>query len=185
MTSRKIRHINPSLFSHLINFDFFFFDASQKQNVSEYLKFKTQNKSNRVLLLNFIEQFKTFKQFFRLLQFLNKNYNKSFLQILTPFENNQIILKNILNLKIQIDIITSFSKQKKIKNELKMLLLLDYPSVRPNYLYNSVSRNKFYLVQTINSTFEVNSLYSYKIFNNVVSFKRLIFIGVLINQVLK
>jgi hypothetical protein len=185
MTSRKIRNINPTLFSHLINFDFFFFDVSQKQNVSEYLKYKTQNKINRVLLLNLVEQFKTFKQFFRLLQFLNKNKNKSFLQILTPFENNQIILKNILNIKIKKDIITSFSKQKKTNNELKMLLLLDFPSVRPKYLFNLVSRNKFFLVQTINSTFEANSLYSYKIFNNVISFKRLIFIGILINQIIK
>ena len=91
----------------------------------------------------------------------------------------------MLKLRLQIQIISSFANQKKKTTPLKMLLLLDYPILNPQHVYNCVTRNSFHLVQTINSFFEVNSLGSYKIRNNLTNYKRLIFIGIILKHILK
>jgi len=183
-----LKSLKPNLFSHLINFDFFFFDSPNKSHLSKYAQFKVNPKSYSIYLLNLFEQFKSFKQFFRLLQFLKKRNLKSFLQIVTPVEKNEILLKSILQStttqKYQKSVITSFAKLTDVFIPLKMLVLLDFSALQTSYLYNCASRNKFFLVQTINYNFESNSLACYKIFNNLFNYKRLVFIGIVINRIL-
>jgi hypothetical protein len=185
----RTRLLKPNLFSHLINFDFFFFDSPNKCHLSPYSDFKVNPKIYSIYLLNMVEQFKSFKQFFRLLQFLKKRNLKSFLQIVTPFEKNEIFLKSILHSNItqkpKQSVITSFAKLKYVSSPLKMLLLLDFSALQTSYIYNCASRNKFFLVQTINYNFEPNSLACYKILNSLFNYKRLVFVGIIINRILK
>lgn len=185
MSINVIKPKKSTLFSHLILFDFFFFDSSAKHSLLHFGTFPVSGVNKKIYILNLIEQFKSFKQFFRLLQFLQKSKQKKSLNILIPSEGNAILLQQMLKLRFQTQIITSFAKQKNLSVPLKMILLLDYPTIRPMHVLNSITRNKFSLVQTINSFFELNSSGYYKICNNLTNLKRLIFIGVLLKQILK
>lgn len=184
----QLKPLKPNLFLHLINFDFFFFDSPNKSHLLKYSQFNINPKTHSVYLLNMFEQFKSFKQFFRLLQFLKNCNLKSLLQIVTPFEKNEMLLKCILqsNLtkKTKKRVITSFAKLTDTFAPLKMLVLLDFSSLQTSYLYNCASRNKFFLVQTINYNFESNSLACYKILNSLFNYRRLVFIGIIINRIL-
>ena len=174
-----------TLLTHLISFDFFFFDASVKQNLFHFGTFPVGGVNKKIYVLNLVEQFKTFKQFFRLLQFFKKSKQRKSLNIVIPSEENVLLLQQILKLRFQIQIISSFAKQEKSSNPLKMLFLLDYPSLTSLHLFNCTTRKKFNLVQTINSFFEFTSSGYYKICNNFTNIKRLIFIGVLVKHILK
>jgi hypothetical protein len=185
MLLHNIKTKKTTLFTHLILFDFFFVDSLVKQNLSRFGVFPISGIKKKIYLLSLFEQFKSFKQFFRLLQFIKMSKQKKSLSIVTPSDDNVTLLHQMLKLRFQIQIISSFAKQQPIYKPLKMLLLLDYPALRPKHVFNCVTRNKFDLVQTINSFFEVNSLGYYKISNNFFNIKRLIFIGVLLKQVLK
>ena len=176
---------NYTLFTHLISFDFFFFDVSAKQDFQHFGSFPAGGINKKIYILNLVEQFKTFKQFFRLLQFLKNNKQRKSLNIVIPFEENVLLLQQILKLRFQIQIIPSFAKQQNRSDPLKVLLLLDYPSLTSTHIFNCITRKKFNLVQTINSFFEPTSLGCYKIFNNFNNIKRLIFIGVLLKHILK
>jgi len=109
------------------------------------------------------------------------------LQIVTPFEKNEMLLKSILEANItkktKKSVITSFAQLRDSFVPLKMLVLLDFSALQTSYLYNCASRNKFFLVQTINYNFESNSLACYKIFNSAFNYKRLVFIGIIINRI--
>jgi hypothetical protein len=185
MSLNVIKQKKSTLFKHLILFDFFFFDSSVKHSLLHFGTFPVSGINKKIYVLNLVEQFKSFKQFFRLLQFLQKSKQKKSLNIVIPSEENAILLQQMLKLRFQTQIITSFAKQQKSNNPLKMLLLLDYPTLRPMHVLNNITRNKFNLVQTINSFFELNSSGYYKIHNNLSNLKRLIFIGVLLKQILK
>ena len=184
MKKVPINKLKPTLFSHLINFDFFFFDSFSKSNSTDYLNFLVTQRTKNLFLLNALNQFKSFKQFFRLLQFLKKRTNKNFLQILTPSEDNCDILNLILGHKHSLKIISSFSQQKFVYKRSKLLLLLDFPPTNTKYLYNCISRNSFYLIQEINCNVQINSLGSYKIFSNFENYKRLVFIGIVVKRLL-
>ena len=164
---------------------FFFFDSSFKQDLLHFGSFPVAGNQKKIYLLSLFDQFKTFKQFFRLLQFLQKSKQKKSLSIIIPSEEHTLLLQQMLKLRVQIQILSSFANQKKFNKRLKMLLLLDYPTDKPQHVFNCVTRNKFNLVQTINASFEVNSLGSYKIRNNFINYKRLIFIGVIVKHLLK
>lgn len=174
-----------TLFTHLIVFDFFFIDSYANQDLLRFGSFQVHGEKKNIYLLNLFGQFKNFKQFFRLLQFLKKSNQKKGLNILIPSEDHVLLLQKMLKLRFQTRVISSFAKQQKCYQPLKMLLLLDYPSTRAQHVFNCVTRNKLNLVQSINSQFEVNSLGYYKICNNFLNIKRLVFIGILLKQMLK
>jgi hypothetical protein len=174
-----------TLFTHLILFDFFFIDSRSKQDLVHFGSFQSHGLQKKVYLLSLFAQFKSFKQFFRQLQFLKDSKQRKILNIITPLDNHVSLFQDILKLRLQTQIISSFSKQQKTHHPLKMLLLLDYPVMRSQHIFNCVTRTNLNLVQTINSAFEVNFLGYYKIHNNILNLNRLIFIGVLIKQILK
>jgi hypothetical protein len=174
-----------TLFTHLILFDFFFIDAHTNKNLLHFGSFPVRGVKKIIYLLSLFDQFKSFKQFFRLLQFLKTSKQKKSMNILISSDEHVSILQEMLKLRFQTQIISSFAKQQKVYKPLKMLLLLDYPAIRPLYAFNCVTRNNFNLVQGINSEFEINSLGNYKICNNFLNIKRLVFIGVLLKQILK
>ena len=185
MALHNVKTKKTTLFTHLILFDFFFVDSLVKQNLPHFGSFPVSGIKKKIYLLSLFEQFKSFKQFFRLVQFIKTSNQKKGLSIVIPSDDHVTLLQQMLKLRFQIQIISSFAKQQPIYRPLKMLLLLDYPALRPRHVFNCVTRNRFNLVQTINSFFETNSLGYYKISNNFFNIKRLIFIGVLLKQVLK
>jgi len=174
-----------TLFTHLISFDFFLFDSASKQGELHFGDFSVDGVNKKIYIINLAEQLKAFKQFFRLLQFFKKSKQKKGLNIVLPSEESVSLLQEILKFRFQLQIISSFSKQKKSSSPLKLLLLLDYPSLSPFHVINCVTRKKFNLVQVVNSFFEVTSSGFYKIQNNLINIKRLIFIGVLLKHILK
>ena len=185
MTLNIAKKKSTCLFTHLILFDFFFIDSFVRQDLLHFGSFDVHGVKKKIYLLSLFEQFKSFKQFFRLLQFLKKSKTKKGLNIVTSSEDHVSLLQEMLNLRFQVQIISSFAKQQKTYQPLKILLLLDYPVLRPQHVFNYVTRNNFNLVQTINSAFETNFLGHYKICNNFVNINRLIFVGVLLKHILK
>ncbi len=185
MTLKTAKVKKITLFTHLISFDFFLFDSLAKQDQLHFGDFSVDSVNKKIYILNLAEQLKTFKQFFRLLQFFKKSKQKKCLNIVIPFEENVLLLQEILKFRFQFQIISSFSKQQKTSTPLKFLLLLDYPSLTPLHVINCITRKKFNLVQVVNSFFEFTSSGFYKIQNNFLNIKRLIFIGVLLKHILK
>ena len=176
---------STTLFTHLILFDFFFIDTVSKQKLLHFGSFQAHGLKKNIYLLNLFEQFKSFKQFFRQLQIIKSSKQKKILSVVTPLNDHVLLLQDMLKCRLHTQIISTFAKQQKSYHSLKMLLLLDYPVIRSQHIFNCVTRNNFNLVQTINSFFELNFLGYYKICNNILNTNRLIFIGVLIKQILK
>ncbi len=65
-----------ALFTHLILFDFFFIDSVAKENLIHFGSSSITGVNKKIFLLSFFEQFKSFKQFFRLLQYLKKSNSR-------------------------------------------------------------------------------------------------------------
>ena len=67
--------------------------------------------------------------------------------------------------------------------ELKSILILD--KLLSNNDYKSLNFNQFFLVNEINSFSNLNNCGVYKIYNNVNEFKKLMFLGVFLLQIIK
>ena len=88
-----------TLFTHLIVFDFFFIDSYANQDLLRFGSFQVHGEKKNIYLLNLFGQFKNFKQFFRLLQFLKKSNQKKGLNILIPSEDHVLLLQKMLKLR--------------------------------------------------------------------------------------
>lgn len=186
MKSVLLKKVNLNVISHLINFDFFFFDSLSDNTPFTSFKFLNTQKNKKLLLQNINDQITNFKQFFRLLLFLKQKKEKSYLQIILPHEDNFDIYKMILpeKLSCKFDLLLSFSEQRRRHFTNKLLLLLDYPEVTSKYTFNCLTRNNFYLLQEFTNSIGFNTLGSYKLSNSLINYKRLIFIGVVIKKIL-
>ena len=174
-----------TLLKHLILFDFFFIDVFSTKSASYFGSFNLDGEKKKIYILNLFEQYKGFKQFFRFLQFFKYTNRKKTINIIIPVKEKVQLLKELLSSFNFALINSSFANQDKRYTQIKLLLLLDYPTRSAQHIFNCVSRNKYYLVQSINSFFESNSLGYYKISNNFTNIKRLVFIGVVLKTLFK
>ena len=171
-----------SLLSSLINSNFLILNKNHKKNL-KHLRYKSNSYFGETAL-NLFETLKTVKQFIRILQFLKKKNlllhllidNKQHADLLTTFFKTRML--NVL--------IGSFlSKTAKTKNVLPFLVMLSYPLNNNKNMFKSFEEKKIFLVSKVNSKFEKNNWGTYKIYNDLHDFKKIVFLLSVIDLVLK
>jgi len=179
--------IQKSLLYNLIIFDFIFLTNNTKKTSNLVTKKYQVSKKLYVVRLAILELLKSIKRFLRSFQFLNKWKDKK-----TSFhiciDNPQYInFLNILfekyNLNTTLEISTSLPESSLKANKLKSILILD--KFISNNNYKSLNFYQFFLVQEINSFNNVNNSGAYKVYNNLNDFKKLLFLGIFLLQILK
>jgi len=129
---------------------------------------------------------KTIKQFIRALQFL-KGCKKKHLYIL--LENQQYI--EILELffaekktNCLFRIKSNLVGEKEFRSFSQLFLMLDSTLKVNQNIFRRFFESNIFLVQKINSILEKQNFGSYKIYNNMIDYKKIIFLAVLIEKVL-
>jgi hypothetical protein len=185
------KKISKSLLSNLITFDFVLLTFLNKRSSNNFsVKYKLAKK-NYVVRLELLELLKTFKRFIRLFQFMHKFFNNAnkIKTLLYIWSDNlqSVYLLNLFFKKYKIKFPITIKKDfpHKFFNflELKSTLALDY-TLNPNN-YQSLFMRNFFLVQKINSFNESSNFGSFKIFNSLNVFKKVLFVGVVLAQIFK
>lgn len=182
----KKKNTNHLLLNSLINTDFFFLKNNyflKNLNLFNLLKL---HKKTYLHILNPLDLIINLKQYTRILQFFNKQKN-SMLKFFVQEIHQEAIINNFLllnNLNINFKI---FFKFLVLKNENKktsqfLLFLKEYLSTEKCFSQKILNKN-VYLVQEVNTTTIQNNLGTYKIFNKISDYKKLILLLVFIRQV--
>lgn len=179
MIPQTIKH---RLLNSLVNIDLLLLKKHYFLKNSNVLNLIKLNKNLFLHILNPLNLIVNLKQFFRILQFLkNKKTMFSFF-VLGPHQQviiENFITKNQLNLKFQI--FFKFLVLKK-KNLISFLILLKDCIGNQVLFSKKLQNNRFFLVQDI-SPAHTKKIGSYKIFNSLADYKKLIFMLVFIRQI--
>ena len=87
-------------------------------------------------------------------------------------------------MKDLITIQNNFTKIKSNSTKLESLLLLEDPLKAHKNVFKKLFEEGILVVNKINSNIERNNFGTYKIFNNMLDFKKLVFLIVLIDRIL-
>lgn len=177
-----------ALYNSLVQSDFFLLNTNSLKNIP-YVNTRTNLKT----LINFsalelVTLLKSVKQFIRLLQFLQNDFqgvlyifveNKHYLNLLKEF-----FVEYPLNIQINIEqtlpVIHSGVSQKA-----QMILVLNNCDTNADKVLKKLYKNNIFLINKMNSKLETNNRGTYKIYNDLFDYKKILFLAVLINQVLK
>lgn len=180
----KKKNINHLLLNSLISIDFLLYKKHYFLNNLSVFNVIKLNKKLFMHLLNPLDIIINLKQFFRVIQFFKKqkapvfnffvqgNHQKSII-------NNFLVL-NKLNLKFKI--FFKFLALKKKASSQFLLLLKDYFYKQSTFSKTILNKNCF-LIQEINASKIQNNMNTYKMFNEISDYKKLIFILVFIRQI--
>lgn len=179
--------IQKSLIYNLIIFDFIFLSNYTKSSSNFIFKKYQTSKKLYIVRLAIFELLKSIKRFLRSFQFFNKWDKKiTFLHICIDnldYINFLNILFEKYNLNTTLNISILLPRVNLKSKELKSILILD--KLLSNNDYKSLNFNQFFLVNEINSFSNLNNCGVYKIYNNVNEFKKLMFLGVFLLQIIK
>ena len=179
--------IKTFLAKSLIESDFLLLENVKSKNLKHFQS-KIQSKSftNTISSLELFQLTKTLKQFIRTLQYL-KSRKKRHLHIL--LENQQYIELLHLFLKDN-EINCSYSIKSNLVGEKdyqsfsQLFLMLDSALKNNKNIFRRFFESNIFLVQKINSSFEKKNWGSYKIYNNIVDYKKILFLIILVHKVL-
>ena len=179
------KNLNLKLCKALVDTDFFLLNLGYKYN----LKKKINN--NLIKSLNIFSVVKSIKQFIRVLQFMQRSESNG-LVIQVSNQNIYYLVKEFFHqypTGIPIKIEQSFySKDLSLSNKgTKMLLLLNSnESLNLTNIIQQEFLNCFTLFQNIDILEgSKNFVGNYKIYSDLLDFKKVIFIIVLVNEILK
>lgn len=179
--------IQKSLVYNLIIFDFIFLTNYTKKTSNLFTKKYHVSKKLYIVRLAVFELLKSIKRFLRSFQFLNKWKNKKTLFYICVDNPQYIQFLNILLEKYKLNITFNTSSclpgANLKSNELKSILVLD--KFISNSGYKNLNFYQFFLVQEINSFSNINNTGSYKVYNNLNDFKKLLFLGIFLLQIFK
>jgi|TARA_Y100000780_G_scaffold83465_1_gene75385 hypothetical protein len=179
--------IQKSLLYNLIIFDFIFLTNYTKKTSNLATKKYHVSKNLYVVRLAVLELLKSIKRFLRSFQFLNKWKDKKTLLYICIDNPQYIQFLNVLfekyNLNTTLNISTLLPGLSLKSNELKSILILD--KLISNSSYKNLNFYQFFLVQEVNSFNNINNSGAYKIYNNLNDFKKLLFLGIFLLQILK
>jgi len=183
MVQNKHLHL---LLKSLIDSDFLLLEQKPK-NLTRSVKTVTKTKALSTVSLDPLEIIKSLKQFVRLLQY-SKRQNSSFLHVVVEnkqyFELFQRFFSNSFN-TTQIEIKDTLPTKRLTSTTTQMLLLLNFPLNNKETAFKRLTDKNIFLVNKVNSKVEKNNYGTYKIFNDLSDFKKIVFILTLIDQILK
>lgn len=176
--------INIALFQSLINSEFLILSANCKQNNRKLeCKVSSRRKDRVESSLNVFELVKSLKQFIRVIQFLKTYEKKEFIicssnvNILSFLE----LYKKELELSQSLTLEADYRKVKSLTTLRSLLLLEDLPTSNESFSRNFFEKNILILTK-VNASFERNSYGTYKIYNEMSDYKKLIFLIAVIKR---
>jgi len=177
----------PNLFlKSLIESDFLLVDQKSKKDL-RHIKSFNKNKDSSLLFLDPLETVKTVKQLIRLLQFLKKQ-NSSVLHLLV--ENKQYLelaetfFKPTQTNSLPVLVKENLPSKGFSSNTLQLLILLNFSLNNKETTFKRIFDKNIFLINKINAKFEKNNWGTYKIYNNLSDFKKLVFLLIIIQQTL-
>ena len=176
------------MFKNLIQSEFLLLSASLEQKSKNfYLGRKSDmlvDDTEMTLALEISELVKKLKQFIRILRFL-KNEKEDTMVVHSSVKSIECFLtlfakKSLLNPSLKLEKYHSTKPSKKVKS----VLILGPRKLKSVTLKRLVEQN-ILLINQVNSLLEATNTGTYKICNDLVDVKKLIFLMTLINAVLK
>jgi len=181
-----LKKINLSFYKSLINSDFSLLTSTKTSN-SPYISASTTllNSKQEFSTLDIEQLLKSCKQFIRILQFVKKT--KPSKLILKIFNKQHFFLVVEFTKKYPISFpleIVFFSTKTAFKSsDLTFHLLLESSDSKALNLKQGLNSNLF-LFQKINSKIEIQQAGTYKVYNDLFDFKKVIFILILLDLIL-
>jgi hypothetical protein len=180
--------INTNLLNLLVSLDFLLIPSNNKiLNLRYVQQVKGLNKENlHYQILDILEIIKSIKQLIRLFQFLNTK-NSSVLQICTLNKQTLNLLKFYLKTHLSnssVSLSTSLTNKKKINKDLKLLLMLEEPLKNNKNIFKNLIEENIFIINKWNNKIEKNNWGTYKVYNDLSDFKKIIFLISLIRQTL-
>jgi len=177
----------PNLFlKSLIESDFLLVDQKSKKDL-RHIKSFNKNKDSSLLFLDPLETVKTVKQLIRLLQFLKKQ-NSSVLHLLV--ENKQYLelaetfFKPTQTSSLPVLVKENLPSKSFSSSTLQLLILLNFSLNNKETTFKRIFDKNIFLINKINAKFEKNNWGTYKIYNDLSDFKKLVFLLIIIQQTL-
>jgi hypothetical protein len=182
MKKKNTKHL---LLNSLINTDFFILKNNYFfKNFNLFNLLKLQKKAF-LHLLNPLELIINFKQFIRIIYFFKKQ-NSSIFNFFVQENHEQTIIHNFINLNkvnLKYKVFFKFLVLKKEKKTSQFLIFLKENFYKQQRFSQTILNKKVYFVQEINTNVTKNNLGSYKMFNKILDYKKLILLLVFIQQV--
>lgn len=179
--------INIALFKSLVSSEFLILSANCRQN-NRKLDYKIASRAkNKVeCSLNIFELVKSLKQLVRVLQFLKTFKKKQF--IICSSNVNVLsfldLYKKELEFSESLILEPDYRKVKSLTTLRSLLLLEDLPTSDESFSRNFFEKNILILTK-VNAAFERNSYGTYKIYNEMSDYKKLMFLIILIKKTLE
>ena len=183
MNNNKIKNL---LLKSVINSDFLFLESVINKDL-RHIKYKLNSQGLKVSSLDLFETLKSLKQLIRSLKFLS-NQESNILHIW--FEKKQYvrIIDSLINkrtFKSALSIKSPFSQVTKNLYKNHLLFLLNEPIKNDKQKLKQLLNEKIFLINKVNLKLEKNNWGSYKIYNEVNSFKKFLFLFIIIYLIFK
>jgi hypothetical protein len=183
------RKVNTLLFKNLVETEFLLLSNRLDHNERKFnFGLALNSLDGKISLsLDVFELVKTLKQLIRILQFLNKQTDKQ-LNICSSTK----YVSSFLELYKKNHITTSFikieSNSSKVKNYSKgvqCFMLLEEPLDNKTSVLRKLIEENIFIVSKINARVELSSNGTYKVYNDLLNFKKLTFLIALVHIILK
>jgi hypothetical protein len=178
--------IQQKLFQSLVQSDFCLLQNKKPKQISVVHSSIKLNSSKWITSLNLVEVSKSLKQFVRLFQFL-KSQKKGKLLLWVDNKQHQHLLTELLksnksNYSFQVEL--DLFRNKTFTNMFQTLIALNRTLTANKKTLKYLFEQDILLITKINSSSENNNLSTYKIYNDLADFKKLVFLIALIEQTL-
>ena len=170
---------NTTFMKNLIQSDFLFIESSKKkQNNNSKLILKL-NISKKLQILSLLDINRDLKQLIRSLQFLNDKYKSHIYFGVEDLFKADLLEKLLFQFEnaSRFTITTDLSFLPK-KTRTALFLLLGTTKINSSMLFEK----GFFLIHRVNSSIEKNAFGTYKIFNNLEDFKKIVFLSCIIKM---
>jgi uncharacterized protein YcgL (UPF0745 family) len=185
--SLKKEKLQHKLFNSLLQSDFCLFQKKSAKQTSCINSIVKLNSSKWINSLDLLQISKSLKQLVRLFQFL-KSQKKSQLLLWVDNKQHQHLLNELLQTKGQQDcafqIELDLFRNKEFTSVSQVLIALNQTLSANKKTLKYLFEQNILLLTKINSSLENNNLNTYKIFNDLSDFKKLVFIVAVIEQIL-
>lgn len=176
------KNIDVSLYKSLIEADFALLNVL-KNKINPYVQQDIQLVVERTNTVNILETVKSIKQLIRMIQFLQKQ-KLPCLHIIVENKQHYFLLKEFFTeykVNFPVDLQNSFFlKSKSKRNSTQMLFSFEkHYSISNNKVLKRVLLKDIFLINKINSKLESNNKGTYKIYNDLFDFKKIIFLVIL------
>lgn len=181
--------INNQFIKLLLATDFLSLQSSRNflKSKNVHSAYTVSKDSELNVSLNVVELIKSLKQIIRLLQFIKSQKNKQ-LTICTSNKQLQTIFSlyfSKLPINKTITVTKTLSRVHASLNVTQALLLLEEPLYNNKRVFKKLFEENVFLLSKLNSKTEQNNWGTYKVYNDLYDFKKVVFLIALLNQTLK